>query len=191
MEFKPLGIQGAWVAESPVWEDNRGSFREWFKHDEILASTGIDFIVKQANFSLSNQGVIRGIHYSLIPGGQAKWVTCVSGSVTDVVVDLRLDSPTFKKVVYVDLQHGDGKAVLIGQGLGHGFYSKENASGVSYLLSSPYNPKHEYEISPNDPELAIKWSPTNLAEESHSVSTKDKSAPTLSVRQKQSQLPQN
>ena len=186
MEFKPLGIQGAWVAESPVFDDNRGSFREWFKHDEIFAATGLDFTVKQANFSLSNQGVIRGIHYSLSPEGQAKLVTCVSGSVVDVVVDLRLDSATFKKVLYVDLQKDDGKAVLIGPGLGHGFYSKVNASGVSYLLSSAYNPEHEYEISPKDPELAINWDNGNA---NHVVSKKDLSAPTLNSRQLEGKLP--
>jgi dTDP-4-dehydrorhamnose 3,5-epimerase len=189
MDFKPLGIEGAWVAESTVWDDNRGFFREWFKHDEIFASTGLDFAVKQANFSLSNQGVIRGIHYSLRPGGQAKWITCVSGSVLDVVVDLRTDSPTFKKIEYVALKQGDGKAVLLGPGLGHGFYSKENGSGVSYLLNSAYNPENEYEISPNDPELAIKWSSAGLEEESYVISAKDKSAPTLSVRQEHGQLP--
>jgi dTDP-4-dehydrorhamnose 3,5-epimerase len=189
MDFKPLGIQGAWVADSPVWDDNRGSFREWFKHEEVFSFTGLDFTVKQANFSLSNQGVIRGIHYSLIPGGQAKWVTCLSGSIVDVVVDLRIDSPTFKKVEYVDLRQGDGKAVLVGPGLGHGFYSKENGSGVSYLLNSPYNPEYEFEISPIDPELAIKWSPTSLKEESHLTSMKDKSAPPLRVRQENGQLP--
>jgi dTDP-4-dehydrorhamnose 3,5-epimerase len=190
MNFQPLGIQGAWVAGSPVWDDYRGFFCEWFKYDEISASTGIDFIVKQANFSLSDQGVIRGIHYSLIPGGQSKWITCVSGSVTDVVVDLRIDSPTFKKVEYVDLRQDDGKAVLVGPGLGHGFYSKENESGIAYLLNSPYNPEHEYEISPNDPELAIKWAPAGLEEESHVISAKDRSAPTLRVRREQGQLPQ-
>jgi dTDP-4-dehydrorhamnose 3,5-epimerase len=189
MDFKPLGIQGAWIAKSPVWDDNRGSFREWFKYDAIFALTGLNFSVKQANFSLSSQGVIRGIHYSLTPGGQAKWITCVSGSVVDVVVDLRIDSPTFKKVEYVSLQQGDGKAVLIGPGLGHGFYSKENGSGVSYLLNSAYNPEHEYEISPNDPELAIKWSPAGLEEESHVISTKDKSAPTLKLRREHGLLP--
>jgi dTDP-4-dehydrorhamnose 3,5-epimerase len=187
MELKSLGIQGAWVAESPVWEDNRGSFRESFKHDEIFASTGIDFTVRQANFSLSDQGVIRGIHYSLVPGGQAKWVTCVSGSVTDVVVDLRVDSPTFKKVVYFDLRQEDGMAVLIGPGLGHGFYSKENGSGVVYLLNSPYSPEFEYEISPKDSELAIKWSTENV---DHVISIKDLHAPTLNSRRLEGKLPQ-
>ncbi len=189
MDFKPLGIQGAWVAESPVWDDNRGFFREWFKLADIFALTGIDFAVKQANFSLSNQGVVRGIHYSLIPGGQAKWITCVSGSVTDVVVDLRINSPTFKKVEYVDLRQDDGRVVLVGPGLGHGFYSKEIGSGVAYLVNSAYHPEHEYEISPNDPELAIKWGPAGLKEESHVISAKDKSAPTLSIRQERGQLP--
>jgi dTDP-4-dehydrorhamnose 3,5-epimerase len=186
MQLISLGIQGAWVAESPVWEDNRGSFRESFKHDEIFASTGIDFTVRQANFSLSDRGVIRGIHYSLVPGGQAKWVICVSGSVTDVVVDLRIDSPTFKKVVYVDLRQGDGMAVLIGPGLGHGFYSKENASGVSYFLNTVYNPENEYEISPKDSELAIKWSDETV---DHVISTKDLQAPTLNSRQLEGKLP--
>ena len=189
MDFKPLGIKGAWIAVSPVWDDNRGSFREWFKHDEISASTGINFTVKQANFSLSNQGVIRGIHYSLIPGGQAKWVTCVSGSVNDVVVDLRIDSPTFKKVEYVGLQQGDGKAVLIGPGLGHGFYSKENGSGVSYVLNSPYSPEYEYEISPNDPDLAINWSSEALDGKDYVISTKDMLAPSLEKRMEQKKLP--
>jgi dTDP-4-dehydrorhamnose 3,5-epimerase len=189
MDFQPLGIKGAWIVGSPVLHDHRGFFREWFKRDEVFASTQIDFFVKQANFSLSDQGVIRGIHYSLIPGGQVKWITCVSGSITDVVVDLRTDSPTFKKVEYVELQQNDGKAVLIGPGLGHGFYSKENASGVAYLLNSSYSPEHEYEVCPSDPDLAIRWSTLGVEDESYVISAKDDSALTLSVRQAQGQLP--
>jgi dTDP-4-dehydrorhamnose 3,5-epimerase len=190
MKLRALSIEGAWVAESPVWPDNRGFFREWFQREAILEATGIDFSVVQANFSLSNQGVIRGIHYSLALNGQAKWVTCVSGSVTDVVVDLRIDSPTFKSVQYVSLEAGDGKAVLIGPGLGHGFFSKEDNSGVAYLLNSPYEPSLEFDISPTDPDLLISWSEKSNKEVIPVVSIKDSLAPTLRAREEQGKLPQ-
>ena len=190
MKLRPLKIDGAWVAESPVWSDNRGFFREWYKRDAILEATGIDFSVAQANFSLSNQGVVRGIHYSLAPNGQAKWVTCVSGAIKDVIVDLRTDSPTFKQVEYVSLEEGDGKAVLIGPGLGHGFFSKKDNSGVAYLLNSAYEPSLEFDISPTDPDLMISWSGGLNKDFIPVTSSKDSLAPTLRVREEQGKLPQ-
>jgi dTDP-4-dehydrorhamnose 3,5-epimerase len=189
MKLSPLKIDGAWVAESPVWPDNRGFFREWYQRDTILEATGIDFSVAQANFSLSSQGVFRGIHYSLAPKGQAKWITCVSGSIIDVVVDLRVDSPTFKMIEYIELERSDGKSVLIGSGLGHGFYSKENDSGVAYLLNSSYSPENEYGISPKDPELNIAWPNGFFKSINQNISIKDLQAPTLRERQEQGELP--
>jgi dTDP-4-dehydrorhamnose 3,5-epimerase len=189
MKFTPLEIESAWVAESTVWPDNRGFFLEWFKRDEIFNATGVDFSVQQANFSLSAKGVIRGIHYSLAPSGQVKWVTCVSGSIIDVVVDLRIDSPTFKMIEYIELEPGDGKAVLIGSGLGHGFFSKEDNSGVAYLLNSPYTPDLEYDVCPTDPDLGITWGKGNIEQERHVISQKDIFAPTLISRQEQGKLP--
>jgi dTDP-4-dehydrorhamnose 3,5-epimerase len=191
MKFTPMEIEGAWVAESTVWPDNRGFFLEWFKRDEIFNATGLDFFVQQANFSLSARGVIRGIHYSLAPIGQAKWVTCVSGSIIDVVVDLRIESPTFKMVEYVELERGDGKAVLIGPGLGHGFFSKEDNSGVAYLLNSPYSPDLEYDICPTDLDLGITWGNGEIEQERHIISQKDLLAPTLISRQEQGKLPRS
>ena len=123
MKLTSLGIDGAWVAESPVWSDERGFFREWFKSEDVLAATGINFSIQQANISQSQRRVIRGIHYSLAPEGQAKWVTCVNGRIRDVIVDIRPGSPTFGKSVFVELNGLDGLAVLIGPGLGHGFAS--------------------------------------------------------------------
>jgi dTDP-4-dehydrorhamnose 3,5-epimerase len=189
MNFTPLEIEGAWVVESKVWNDDRGLFQEWYKREEILHATGLDFSVHQANFSLSTQGVIRGIHYSLAPGGQAKWVMCASGSITDVVVDLRIDSPTFKMVQYVELESGDGKAVLIGAGLGHGFFANEDNSGVVYLLNSVYKPEFEFDICPTDPELEIKWGKNSIDASDYILSTKDQSSPTLEVRQLAGELP--
>jgi dTDP-4-dehydrorhamnose 3,5-epimerase len=186
MKLKPLGIDGAWVAESPVWSDDRGFFREWFKSEEVLAATGINFSIQQANISQSQRGVIRGIHYSLAPQGQAKWVTCVNGSIRDVIVDIRLSSPTFGKSVFVDLNGLDGRAVLIGAGLGHGFASLAHSSTIAYLLSSPYSPTEEFEINPMDPELGIDWG-VDLADVS--LSEKDKVAPSLAERHKEGNLP--
>lgn len=186
MKLTPLGIDGAWVAESPVWSDERGFFREWFKSEDVLAATGINFSIQQANISQSQRGVIRGIHYSLTPQSQAKWVTCVNGSIRDVIVDIRPSSPTFGKSVFVDLDGLDGRAILIGTGLGHGFASLAHSSTIAYLLSSPYSPTEEFEIYPMDPELGIDWG-VDSAEVS--LSEKDKMAPSLAERHKEGKLP--
>ena len=189
MKITPLSIQGAWVTESSLWPDERGFFREWFKHEEILKETGIDFSVQQANFSLSKKGVIRGIHYSLAPAGQAKWVTCVSGSILDVVVDIRPKSPTYKKVEYINLEPTNGKSVLIGPGLGHGFIAQKDDSGIAYLLSSPYSPNFEFDISPMDRDLDINWSQEMFEMPNFALSAKDESAPSLANRQAHGKLP--
>ena len=176
MELTPLGIEGAWLAESPVWNDDRGYFREWFKREDVLSKTGIDFSVQQANVSQSRRGVIRGIHYSLAAEGQAKWVTCVAGNILDVVVDVRPESPTFKRWMSVELSGESNKAVLIGKGLGHGFISLESDSIVSYILSSKYSPQNEFSIHPLDPEIGIQW---GLPNSEIVISTRDGEAPTI------------
>ena len=189
MKLTPLEIEGAWLAESNVFPDERGSFREWFKFEEIQELTGIDFSVKQANLSLSNKGVVRGIHYSLAEQGQAKWVTCAAGHVLDVIVDIRPDSATYKEVVKVDLKGGEGRAVLIGAGLGHGYLALEDNSVVSYLLSSVYSPKDEFEINPMDKELGINWELNLVGGAGLVISDKDAQAPMLSERFAANQLP--
>ena len=189
MEITPLGIEGAWLIQSNRIKDIRGEFQEWFKHDEVLEKLGINFKVEQANLSLNNQGVIRGIHYSLAPAGQSKWVSCVSGEILDVIVDIRLSSPTFKQVLYINLKQQDGKAVLINSGLGHGFISKSDNTIVSYLLSSKYNPSEEYEINPFDNELNINWNFSLIEKSKHVISAKDSSAPSLNERLISKKLP--
>jgi dTDP-4-dehydrorhamnose 3,5-epimerase len=189
MKINSLGINGAWVATSSVHVDERGNFREWFKRTEILTVTGIDFSTEQANTSVSNRGVIRGIHYSIAAKGQAKWVTCTSGAIIDVVVDIRTSSPTFGQVEYVDLKASEGRAVLIGPELGHGFISLEEGTTVSYLLSSPYMPEFEYEINPTDAALNINWHLELSGGIGYVMSPKDAQAPTLEERRAAGQLP--
>ena len=115
MNLTPLGIEGAWLAESPVWSDGRGFFREWFKSADVKSATGRNFGIEQANISLSSRGTLRGIHYSIAPRGQAKWITCVSGSIKDVIVDIRPESKSFGKWIEVDLTGDSGKAVFISE----------------------------------------------------------------------------
>ena len=179
MKLTPLGIDGAWLAESPVWSDDRGFFREWFKSEDVKAATGQDFGIEQANISLSSAGTLRGIHYSIAPRGQAKWITCVSGSIQDVIVDIRSDSKTFGKWIDVELKGDSGKAVLIGESLGHGFLALEDNTLVAYLVSTAFSPTNEFEINPLDENIGIKWGTdwTSLK-----ISRKDQNAPGLMDR---------
>ena len=174
MELTPLGIEGAWLAESPIFFDERGSFREWFKYQGAIKHIIPEFQVVQSNVSISSKGVIRGIHFTQGSSGQSKWVTCLKGEILDVIVDLREHSPTFGNWIGISLAASTGKSVFIPSGLGHAFIALEEETIVSYSLSRVYDPKLEKGISPLDPELKIEWPLSNWV-----ISEKDKRAPTL------------
>ena len=186
MELTPLGIEGVWIAESPVWSDNRGFFREWFKSQDVKAATGREFGIEQANISLSSAGTLRGIHYSIAPRGQAKWVTCVSGSIQDVIVDIRPNSKTFGRWIDVELRGDSGRAVLISEGLGHAFLALEDNTTVAYLVSTPFSSTDEFEINLLDEKIGIKW---GMDLNSLKISEKDRVAPTLDERLAEGKLP--
>ena len=130
----------------------------------------------QANASVSAKGVVRGIHFADVPPGQAKYVTCVKGSVLDVIVDIRVGSPTFGQWTSVLLDDRDRRAVYLSEGLGHGFCSLEDGSTVVYLCSEGYNPSGEHEVHPLDPAIGIEWPLDGVEPE---LSAKDAAAPTL------------
>ena len=186
MELTPLGIDGVWLAESPVWRDDRGFFREWFKAADVKEATGREFGIEQANISLSSRGTLRGIHYSIAPRGQAKWITCVAGLIKDVIVDIRPDSQTFGKWIEVELSGSSGKAVFISECLGHGFVALEDNTAVAYLVSTPFSPTDEFEINPLDEKIGINWG-MDLSE--LKISGKDKIAPALAERLAEGKLP--
>ena len=186
MELIPLGFEGVWLAESPVWSDDRGFFREWFKSEDVMAATGREFGIEQANISLSSGGTLRGIHYSTAPRGQAKWITCVSGSIQDVIVDIRPDSRTFGQWIDVELKGDFGRAVLISEGLGHAFLALEDKTAVAYLVSTAFSPTDEFEINPLDEKIGIKW---GMDLSALKISGKDKAAPTLAERLAEGKLP--
>ena len=186
MSLRELSIAGAYVATHRVFPDERGLFREWFKAEEI-ASVDNDFSVQQANYSKSNQWVIRGIHYSLAPQGQAKVVTCASGKIVDVLVDLRTGSPSYLKVEYVELSEDSGTVVYIPSGVGHGFIVESETAAVVYLTSSGYAPEYEKAICPTDKELVITW-PLPVGEVGI-ISKADTEAPSLAQAKELGTLP--
>ncbi len=184
MNLVALSIEGAFRIESPVFDDDRGFAREWHTASS-LAEAGVEFSVRQANLSHSHRNVVRGLHYSLAPEGQAKVVTCASGSLDDVLVDVRVGSPTFGVIDTVPLAARDGSSVYVPAGVAHGFGVTSEFATIVYLLSSPYNPSVELEINPFDETLAVPWRLTGPA----TVSPKDAAGPTLAKRRVSGQLP--
>jgi dTDP-4-dehydrorhamnose 3,5-epimerase len=158
MTAKPLSIHGAWLLQSRVFADDRGTFSEWFKSSLLTELTGESFEPVQANVSVSNAGVIRGIHYSLAPRGQAKLVTVLRGSILDVAIDVRVGSPTFGSFESAVMTAGDGQAMFLRSDMAHAFQALEDNTVVSYLVSSEYSPTDEKEISPMCSTLNIQWS---------------------------------
>jgi dTDP-4-dehydrorhamnose 3,5-epimerase len=153
----PLDVEGAWVFTPSIHADRRGSFLEWFRVAAIQAGAGRGLDVAQANCSVSRRGAVRGVHFSDVPPGQAKYVTCVSGSVLDVVVDLRVGSPGFGRWASVPLNTETRCAVFIEEGLGHAFITLSDEATVLYLCSTSYAPAREHGVHPLDPDLAIDW----------------------------------
>jgi len=179
-----LDIAGLYVAESRTFADDRGFFREWFKLSDFEAA-GLRFGAEQSNLSMSSRNVVRGLHYSLAPRGQAKVVTCVYGTLDDVIVDVRVGSPTFGRVVTVSLAADQGTTVVLPAGVAHGFCVTSETAALSYLLSSPYDAPNELEIHPLDPEIGVPWALTGEP----ILSEKDAAAPSLAQRLAAGQLP--
>jgi dTDP-4-dehydrorhamnose 3,5-epimerase len=175
VDVRELDIAGAWEITPRLHPDSRGLFFEWVTDHGFTGFTGHRFDVRQANCSVSEAGVLRGLHFAQLPPSQAKYVTCVSGSVFDVVVDIRVGSPTFGRWDAVELDDRSHKSVYISEGLAHGFLALQDNSTVMYLCSTEYSPEHEHTISPTDPALAIDW-PTG-----HElvISDRDAQAPSL------------
>lgn len=186
MEFIPLGIPGAFHVRNVVHADDRGEFVEWFRVDKMEAATGYRFPVSQANLSRSATGVVRGIHFADVPPGQAKVVTCLAGAIRDVVVDIRVGSPTFGTWEAIDLDSASRDAVLLPVGVGHAFVAKEDNTLVSYLVSDVYTPHAEHGIHPLDSDLAIDYGFDN---DQLLLSPKDQDAPTLAAAQSEGLLP--
>ena len=192
MTYRELTIQGAWEITPKKHGDLRGVFLEFFQGGPFAAAAGHRFDLQQANCSVSAAGVLRGIHFADVPPGQAKYVTCASGSVLDVAVDLRVGSPTFGKWDAVVLDDIDRRAIYLSEGLGHAFLSLEDDSTVLYLCSTGYAPGREHGIHPLDATVGIEWPTTgrNGRPLTPQLSAKDLEAPTLEEALARGMLPE-
>lgn len=155
--MEPLGIDPAWLLTPRIHRDGRGSFLEWFRGDELARCLGYQPDVAQANCSVSRRGVIRGVHFADVPPGQAKYVTCASGAILDICVDLRAGSPTFGRWEAVRLDDETRRAVYLAEGLGHAFMALSDQATVLYLCTTPYAPGREHGVHPLDHVLGIGW----------------------------------
>jgi len=185
VEIRELAVPGAYAVDLVAHGDARGRFTEWYRADVLAGVLGHGLPLAQANHSVSARGVLRGVHFALVPPGQAKYVYCPAGKVLDVVVDVRVGSPTFGVHDAVRLDGEQPRAVYLSEGLGHAFLSLADGSSVTYLVSSHYDPARECGIDPLDPELDLPW-PADLVFE---LSAKDRAAPTLAEARERGLLP--
>jgi len=176
VQSRPLSIPGAVEFTPAQHGDDRGVFYEHYRFEPLEAALGHPFAVRQGNTSISRRGTVRGIHYALVPPGQAKYVTTLSGAVLDYVIDLRVGSPTFGTWESVRLDDVDRRALYLAEGLGHCFVALTDDAVVSYLVSQVYNPQRELGISPSDPDIGLDF-PDEAGE--LLLSPKDLAAPTL------------
>lgn len=185
--FEPTTIDGVFTFDPTIHGDSRGSFHEWYRLDAFSEATGYPFFPEQANMSVSAKGVVRGLHFADVDPqgapGQAKLVTCPSGHILDIAVDLRRGSDTFGQVEIFELDSTTRRVVYLPNGIGHGFVSLADGSVLTYLTSTAYNPEVERAVSILDPELGIDIAKLlargGLGESDMILSERDQAAPTI------------
>lgn len=176
MKITELELSGVRILEPQYFEDFRGYYCETYSR-RTMAQHGIETVFVQDNHSLSlKKGTIRGIHFQNNPKPQIKLVRCTRGCVMDFVVDLRKDSPTFKKWVSVELTEENHKQIWIPSGFGHAFITLQDNCEVQYKVDELYYPEYDRAIAWDDPEIAIDWGTLNPI-----ISQKDTKAPTLAL----------
>ncbi len=154
--FKKLSIPDVQLIEPKVFPDGRGFFLETYKHSDFVQA-GIPEHFTQDNYSRSEKGVLRGLHYQKHPHGQGKLVRCVKGSIFDVAVDIRKGSPTFGKWVGAELTEENNHLIYVPVGFAHGFQVLSAFAEVLYKCTSEYHPAADRGILWNDPDVAIHW----------------------------------
>jgi len=176
LDIRPLGLEGAFEVRPARHGDARGFFSEIWSR-ERFAEAGFDLDWVQDNHSMSTaRGVLRGLHYQLPPVAQAKLVRVTRGSVYDVAVDIRRNSPTFGRWVGLVLSAELWNQALIPAGFAHGFVTLEEDVEVQYKVSAPYRPDLDRAIRFDDPAMGIEWP---IGGEAVQLSAKDKAAPLL------------
>ncbi|GAA4665369.1 MULTISPECIES: dTDP-4-dehydrorhamnose 3,5-epimerase family protein [Amycolatopsis] len=185
MKVRELAVKDAYEFTPQRFPDQRGLFVAPFQEPALVEAVGHPLRLAQTNHSVSRRGTIRGVHFADTPPGQAKYVYCPSGALLDVIVDLRVGSPTFGRWDAVRLDSVDFRAVYLAEGLGHAFVALEDDTAMAYLCSTGYNPGGEHGITPLDPALELPW-PDDIEP---ILSEKDTSAPTFAEAEAAGLLP--
>lgn len=147
-------FEGLFILETINFQDNRGSFQKLFNYD-FFQVNGLDANFKEFYYSISNENVIRGMHFQLPPFDHAKLVYVSKGRIKDVVVDIRKESETYKQCFSIELNDNDAKYLYIPKGFAHGFLSLENGSIVNYAQTSCYSKEHDCGITYNS--IDFNW----------------------------------
>jgi len=176
MQFTRTAIPDVIIIEPAVHGDERGYFVETFRQDKLEAFVGYPIHFCQDNESKSSKGVLRGLHYQLRPAAQTKLVRVIQGSVLDVAVDIRKNSPTFGEHVAVKLSGENKKQLLVPRGFAHGFVVLEDNTVFAYKVDNYYSPENDRGIAFDDTHLGIDWI---LSHEELKLSDKDTKQPNL------------
>jgi dTDP-4-dehydrorhamnose 3,5-epimerase len=185
MQVRELSIAGVFEFTPRQFGDSRGLFSAPFQADVFNEAVGHSLRLGQTNHSVSKRGTIRGVHFADTPPGQAKYIYCPRGSLLDIVVDVRVGSPTFGQWEAATLDSRDFRALYIPEGLGHAFLALEDDTAMSYFCSTRYNPAGEHGITPMDAALRLPW-PNDI---DPILSEKDSKAPTLAEAEAAGLLP--
>ena len=157
MLFHEAPLKGAFVLEVEPHNDERGIFARVFCEEEF-AVRGLNTVYRQCSVSWNkNKGTLRGMHFQVEPGEEVKLVRCTSGSIYDVIVDLRPNSPTKGRWFGVELSQDNRRSLYIPNGFAHGFITLQDEVEVYYMISVPYRPDLARGIRWDDPGLAIEW----------------------------------
>ncbi len=156
ISVSPTELEGVLIIEPDVFEDERGFFFESYSKRRFLEA-GLDLTFVQDNHSRSQRGVLRGFHYQDMRTPQFRLVRCTQGQIWDVVVDLRVESPTFGKWVGVALSAENKKQLLMGPEFAHGFGVLSEFAEVQYKCSDFHNPEAEGTLAWNDPDVGVRW----------------------------------
>lgn len=171
MEIQKTHIEGLIVLQPKIWKDDRGYFFESFRQD-IFSKLNIDVNFVQDNQSLSQKGTIRGLHYQIAPFEQGKLVRVVQGSVLDVALDIRKNSPTYGQYFAIELSAENQTQFFIPPGFAHGFSTLEDNTIFCYKCTNYYSKANEGGVRFDDPALGIDWKVEGLF-----VSDKDRELP--------------
>lgn len=157
MKFVPVGLLGAFVIEPETIADERGFFARTYCREEFDAH-GLNSDLAQCSISFNSiEGTLRGMHYQKKPYEEAKVVRCTMGGIYDVILDLRPDSPTFKRWAGIELTAHNRKALYIPECFAHGFLTLADESEVLYQISEPFHPESAAGVRWNDCAFAIDW----------------------------------